>query len=118
MDAAKIPLRQRILLYDGTRSAWRSVARAYLKRWAGQLPDGGVLTATGGLASGCCGHYSFWKRTLTRHEHPGERPVPADLQAALRGEASIPGWFREGRSPEADAAKRVTLTRQDLTEGE
>lgn len=100
MEAVKIPREQRILLLplDGRKHflpgllVWRTL---HLKRWCGQLPDGGVLTATG-LASGCCGHYSFFRWRILLHRHPGDRPVPDDLQAALRGEAPVPDWFLRG----------------------
>jgi hypothetical protein len=57
MKAVKIPRKQRLLLLAGATHVtpllvWRTL---HLKRWMGQLPKGGVLTATG-LASGCCGH--------------------------------------------------------------
>lgn len=97
MEAVKIPREQRILLLAGARNVtrfrvWRTM---HLKRWCGELPEGGVLTATG-LASGCCQHYSFFRWRILIHRHPGDRPVPADLQAALRGEAPVPEWFLRG----------------------
>lgn len=100
MKAFKIPREQRILLLAGaTRITYLHVLRTrYLTRWAGELPDGGVLTATG-LAAGCCGHYSFFRWRILLHKHPGDRPVPEDMQAALRGEAPVPGWFTEGHPP-------------------
>jgi hypothetical protein len=98
MDAVKIPREQRLLLLAGAkRITRRRVLRTLLfKRWAGQLPKGGVLTATG-LAGGCCGHYFCFRWRLRLHRHPGDRPVPEDMRAALRGEAPIPTWFLEGR---------------------
>ena len=76
MEAVKIPRDQRILLLAGTSRAtrlhvWRTL---HLKRWAGQLPPGGVMTPTG-LAAGCCGHYSFWKLRILLHKHPGDKPL-------------------------------------------
>ena len=91
MRAAKIPPKQRILLLAGAEHAtpllvWRTL---HLKRWMGQLPEGGVMTPTG-LACGCCGHYSFFRWRILFHRHSGDRPVPEDMQAALRGEAPVP----------------------------
>lgn len=115
MRAVKIPREQRILLMAGAPRVTRlRVLRALLlKRWAGQLPEGGVLTATG-LASGCCGHYSFSRWRILLHRHRGDRPVPEDMKAALRGEAPVPAWFLKGRLPRkrsgggnVPAAKRV-----------
>jgi hypothetical protein len=100
MEAVKIPVRTRLLLMGPQHPL---SLRPFLKRWAGELPPGGVLTATGGLQCGCCGHYSFWKRRILRHQHPGDRPVPADMQAALRGEAPVPHWFLERRDPDTEA---------------
>jgi hypothetical protein len=96
MEAVKIPRDQRLLLLAGAKHVtplyvWRTL---HLKRWAGQLPDDGVLTATNALVAGCCGHYSFFRWRLLLHRHPGDRPVPDDLQAALRGEAPVPQWFK------------------------
>jgi hypothetical protein len=100
MRAVKIPREQRILLLDLEKRVTRlSLVRAlYLTRWAGQLPEGGVLTPTG-LAAGACGHYSFFRWKLLLHRHPGDRPVPEDMEAALRGEAPVPEWFLQGRRP-------------------
>lgn len=97
MKAVKIPREQRILLLAGaTRvTRWRLFRTLYLKRWCGQLPDDGVLTATGALSGGSCRHYSFWRWRILLHRHPGDRPVPEDLLAALRGEAPVPGWFKK-----------------------
>jgi hypothetical protein len=105
MEAAKIPREQRILLLAGaTRvTRLRLLRTLYLTRWAGERPVGGVLTPTG-LAAGFCGHYSFFRWRILLHRHPGDRPVPADMQAALRGEAPVPAWFTEGRPPGEDAA--------------
>jgi hypothetical protein len=98
--AAKIPRDQRILLFDFSKPVTRlrlfRVQR--LTRWAGQLPPGGVLTPTG-MAGGACGHYSFFRWRIWLHRHPADRPVPADMQAALRGEAPVPDWFMQGRQP-------------------
>jgi hypothetical protein len=94
VKAVKVPRGQRILLFDSKHPF------AFLfKRWAGKLPEGGVLTPTG-LAAGCCGHYSFFRWRILVHRHPGDRPVPEDMQAALRGEAPVPRWFLEGRDPD------------------
>ena len=90
MDAVKIPLRSRLLLV-GPRHPLSP--KPLFQRWAGQLPPGGVLTETG-VAGGWCGHTSVFRWRIRRHTHPGDRPVPADLQAALRGEAPVPDWFR------------------------
>jgi hypothetical protein len=102
MRAIKIPREQRILLLPWStprRITRLTLLRAmYLKRWAGELPEGGVLTPNG-LRGGCCGHYSFWKLRILLHKHPGDRPVPPDLQAALRGEAPVPEWFMQGGAP-------------------
>lgn len=98
MEAVKTPIRTRLLLMNPQRPL---SPRPFFKRWAGELPLGGVLTESGGLEGGCCGHYSFWKRCILRHQHPGDRPVPADLQAALRGDALLPDWFLEHRDPPA-----------------
>lgn len=100
MRAARIPRDQRILLLAGrTRiTRWDLLRAKYLTRWAGQLPDGGVLTPTG-LAAGCCGHYSFTRIRTRLHRHPGDRPVPADMQAALDGTGPVPEWFITGGSP-------------------
>lgn len=93
MKAVKIRKQTRVLLYDPQRPKSR---RYLLKRWGGRLPDGGVLTAEGALAAGSCGHYSFWKLRILLHGHRGDRPVPSDMRAALRGEAPVPAWFRGG----------------------
>lgn len=106
MKAAKIPREQRPLLLLGHPriTRWRILQTLYLTRWSGRLPDGGVLTPTG-LAGGCCGHYSFWRLRILLHRHPGDRPVPEDMQAALRGEAPVPAWFaHDGDEPGAAAA--------------
>lgn len=94
MHATRIPRDQRILLLAGRKriTRWRVFRALYLTRWAGQLPEGGVLTPRG-LAAGACGHYSFFRWRIVLHRHPGDRPVPADMQAALRGEAPVPEWF-------------------------
>lgn len=97
MKAARIPRDQRLLLLAGaSRTTRLQVLRTlYCKRWCGQLPDGGVLTASGALAAGCCQHYSFFRWRILLHRHRGDRPVPGDLQAALRGEAPVPEWFKK-----------------------
>lgn len=97
MEAVKIPRDQRILLLAGAKHITppRVLRTLYFKRWCGQHPPGGVLTPTG-LACGCCGHYSFFRWRILFHRHPGDRPVPDDMQAALRGEAPVPQWFRKG----------------------
>jgi hypothetical protein len=102
VEAVKIPRDQRILLLAGAKrvTLLRLLRTLLLKRWAGDLGEHGVLTATGGLAAGCCGHYSFWKWRILLHRHPDDRSVPEDMRAALRGEAPVPAWFREGRSPD------------------
>lgn len=107
MRAVKIPREQRIFLIDPGRVTPFRVFRAmHLTRWAGQLPAGGVLTPAGpgrwSLAAGGCGHFSFFKWRVLLHRHPGGRPVPGDLKAALRGETPIPEWFLQGRAPEED----------------
>lgn len=101
MEAVKIPRDQRILLIpvDGKKHflpdllVWRTL---HLKRWAGQRGD--VLTETG-LTSGFCGHCSFFRWRILLHRHPGDRPVPEDVKAALRGEAPLPEWFLRGERP-------------------
>ena len=97
MNSVKIPWNQRYLLLAGrTRiTLWQIAGTLLLKRWAGELPPEGVLTETG-LAAGCCGHYSFWRWRIRRHEHPGDRPVPDDMRAAMRGDAPVPDWFLSG----------------------
>ena len=106
MKATRIPRDQRILLLAGLTpgqiTRWRLLKVRYLTRWAGQLPEGGVLTPTG-LAAGCCGHFSFTRWRFPLHRHPGDRPVPEDMQAALRGEAPVPQWFAEGRPEDQEA---------------
>jgi hypothetical protein len=98
MEAVKIPREQRLLLLAGAThvTPLRVLRTLYLKRWCGRHPRGGVLTPTG-LAGGCCGHYSFFRWRILFHRHPGDRPVPDDLQAALRGEAPVPEWFAKGK---------------------
>lgn len=100
MKTFKIPPDQRILLLAGERriTRWKLFRIRRLTRWGGTLPEGGVLTETG-LAAGCCGHYSLFRWRIILHRHPGDRPVPEDMRAALRGEAPVPEWFREGRRP-------------------
>jgi hypothetical protein len=100
MDYARIPRDQRILLLAGRKNLtrWTVLRALYLTRWAGQLPPGGVLTPAG-LAAGCCGHYSFTRWRFPLHRHRGSQPVPADMEAVLRGEAPVPDWFLEGRLP-------------------
>lgn len=107
MKAIKIPREQRYLLLAGPApvTRWRLLKVLYLTRWAGQLPEGGVLTPTG-LAAGCCGHCSVTRWRFPLHRHRSDRPVPADMQAALRGEAPVPRWFIEGRAPETDQEER------------
>ena len=97
MRATRIPREQRILLLAGRTHLTRlDLLRAiYLTRWAGQLPEGGVLTPTG-LAAGCCGHCSFFRIRIWLHRHPGDRPVPADMLAALDGTGPVPEWFTKG----------------------
>ena len=72
----------------------------FMLRWAGELSEDGVLTALPDgryrLAAGCCGHYSFFRLRILLHRHPGDLNVPEDMQAALRGEAPVPDWFRSG----------------------
>jgi hypothetical protein len=71
---------------------------ALMLRWAGELPEGGVITVRpdGGyrMSSGACGHYSLFRWRLRLHRHPGDLPVPEDMKAALRGEAAVPEWFQ------------------------
>lgn len=100
MHAVKIPRDQRILLLAGRRriTRWGLFRVQHLTRWTGELPPEGVLTPTG-LAGGCCQHYSFFKLRILAHRHPGDRPVPEDMRAALRGEAPVPEWFSQGRRP-------------------
>jgi hypothetical protein len=93
VEAVKIPKGDRVLLVNPEHPR-----RFRFKRWAGQLPDGGVLTATG-LAAGCCGHYSFFRWRILLHRHRYDRPVPEDMKAALRGEAPVPEWFLKGEQP-------------------
>lgn len=102
MKCVKIPREQRLLLLAGeTRlTRWRLIRAAYLTRWAGQYPEGGVLTPAG-LAAGCCGHYSLLRWRFLLHRHPDDRPVPEDMKAALRGEAPVPEWFLNGERPDA-----------------
>jgi hypothetical protein len=103
MEAVKIPREQRILLLTGAPHVTylRLLRTLYLTRWAGQHDT--VLIATGfgpvGLASGYCGHYSFFRWRIWLHRHRDYRPVPEDMKAALRGEAPVPAWFRESRLP-------------------
>jgi hypothetical protein len=101
MRATRIPKDQRIMLLAGRNQITRpDLLRAmYLTRWAGQLPRGGVLTAQGGLAAGCCGRYSFFRVRIWLHRHPGDRPVPADMRAALDGTGPVPEWFTKGGPP-------------------
>ena len=49
MEAIKIPREHRYLLLAGPApvTRWRLLKVLYLTRWAGQLPEGGVLTPTG-----------------------------------------------------------------------
>lgn len=105
MRAVKIGRDQRLLLLAGETQITRlRLFRAlYLTRWAGRLPEGGVLTPTG-LAAGACGHYSFFRLRILLHRHPGGRPVPEDMQAALRGRAPVPEWFTGGRDPDGGPA--------------
>ncbi len=105
MRAVKIPRDQRLLLLAGETQVTRlRLLRAlYLTLWAGQLPKGGVLTPTG-LAAGACGHYSFFRWRILLHRHPGDQPVPEDMNAALRGQAPVPEWFTEGRGPDGGTA--------------
>jgi hypothetical protein len=100
MKAIRIPRGQRILLIAGQKHVTRlELLRVlWLKRWAGELPAGGVLTAAG-LAAGCCGHYSVFRWRILLHRHPGDRPVPADMEAALCGKAPVPEWFLRGKRP-------------------
>lgn len=89
-----------MLLAGATRvTRWQLLRRLYLTRWCGQLPEGGVLTASGALTFGWCRHCSFFRWRILLHRHPGDRPVPGDLQAALRGEAPVPEWFTKGGRP-------------------
>jgi hypothetical protein len=110
VKAVKIPREQRILLLAGaSRVTWLRLLRTlYLKRWAGHLPDDGVLTATGGLASGWCGHCSFSRLHILLHKHRGERPVPEDMKAAMRGEAPVPAWFSGNHQPEEGEPEATT----------
>jgi hypothetical protein len=102
MRATRIPRDQRIMLLPMDRKkhflpgllVWRTL---HLKRWTGELPEGGVITASGGMACGCCQHYSVFRWRILLHRHPGGRPVPEDMKAALRGEAPVPEWFRGER---------------------
>lgn len=70
VEVLKIPVRQRILLYTpqkyGTKFPW--LYRFLLQRWAGELP---IVYDGRRTHFGFCGHTSFWKRTLARHEHGG-----------------------------------------------
>ena len=102
MKTFKIPKDQRLLLLAGAKhvTRWRLLRTLYLTRWGGQRPEGGVLTDAGALTAGPCGHYSFFRLRILLHRHPGDRPVPEDMQAALRGEAPVPGWFTRGGEPE------------------
>lgn len=72
----------------------------FMLRWTGELPEGGVLTELPDgryrLSCGACGHYSLFRWRLLLHRHPGDRPVPADVEAALRGDAPLPQWFKAG----------------------
>lgn len=108
MNAVKIPRGQRVLLLAGAARVTRPrLLRAlYLTRWAGQLPGGGVLTPAG-LAGGCCGHYSFWRWRILLHSHRGDRPLPEDMKAALRGQAPLPARF--AGDPEAFPAAEPDL---------
>lgn len=100
MKATRIPRNQRILLLaSGRITRLRAFRVLFLTRWAGQLPAGGVLTPRG-LAAGACGHYSAFRWRILLHQHPGDRPVPADMRAALCGEAPVPEWFR--KQPDED----------------
>jgi hypothetical protein len=63
------------------------------RHWTGQLRPGGVITAGGGMAAGACGHSRWFRWQIWLHRHPGDRPVPADMRAALRGDAPVPAWF-------------------------
>jgi hypothetical protein len=103
MRAAKIPPDQRFMLLARPPGVpltrWDVFRALWLTRWSGQLPDGGVLTPAGGLKCGCCGHYAFSRVRIWLHRHPQDRPVPEDLQAALRGDGPVPEWFREGGQP-------------------
>jgi hypothetical protein len=112
MRAVKVPRRHRILLLDPEKRVTRlRLFRAlYLTRWAGRLPDGGVLTLAG-LAAGACGHYSFFRWRILLHRHPGDQPVPQDMKAALRGEAPVPEWFLQGRRPGASAGEHPASLR-------
>ena len=98
MEAVKIPKDQRVLLLAGAKhvTPLRLLRTLYLKRWSGQR--GNVLTPMG-LTSGFCGHCSFFRWRILLHRHPGDRPVPDDLQAALRGDAPMPDWFLRGERP-------------------
>lgn len=102
MRAAKVPFEQRILLinFDRPLTPWSMFRTLYLTRWCGQLPKEGVLTPTGGMKCGACGHYSFFRWRFLLHRHPELRPVPEDMLAAIRGEAPVPEWFKQGRPPE------------------
>jgi hypothetical protein len=97
VKAVKIPAAQRSLLLAGAGhvTGWELWRARRLMRWCGQLPAGGVLTADGGMAAGCCMHYSFFRWRIWLHRHPGTRPVPADLRAALDGRGPMPEWFRK-----------------------
>ena len=99
MQAAKIPRDQRYLLLAGAQhvTPWLVWRTLHLKRWCGQRPD--VLASDGSLTCGFCGHVSFFRWRIRLHRHPGDEPVPEDLQAALRGEAPVPDWFRNGQLP-------------------
>jgi hypothetical protein len=103
--AVKIGRDQRLLLLAGETQITRlRLFRAlYLTRWAGRLPEGGVLTPAG-LAAGACGHYSFFRLRILLHQHAGDRPVPEDMQAALRGRAPVPEWFTGGPDLEGGPA--------------
>jgi hypothetical protein len=94
VKAVKIRIEERMLLLagEGRVTRWHLLRTLYLTRWAGQLPAGGVLTQSG-LAAGWCGHGSFSRWRILVHKHPGDRPVPEDMNAALRGDAPVPRWF-------------------------
>lgn len=96
MKAVKISRENRMLL-----RACGVHRPAFLLRWLGELPEDGIITRRpdGGwrMECGCCGHYSLFRWRILLHRHRGARFVPEDMKAALRGEAPVPEWFKNGK---------------------